>query len=140
MDEADIRRSVLRTLIDQRFDGVDNQFAIAVGKPAGQINDMLAKPPRKSFGSRIAREFENKLNLGKFYFEDLANACHGNVAKYESGPSSSAPQGVAEEVADYLSLTSEERELLNGFRNAPDEVRRHLVNSVREYIRNRAAA
>ncbi len=55
MDAADIRRAVLRSLIDSRFNGVARQLALCVGRSEGQINDMLASPPRKSFGEKIAR-------------------------------------------------------------------------------------
>lgn len=67
MDIAQHRRRVLRNLIDTRFDKVARHLAIAIGKPEGQINDMLAG--RKSFGEKVARQIENKLELGIGYFD-----------------------------------------------------------------------
>lgn len=45
MDIQETRRAVLRSLIKRRNDGVVRQFAIDIGKPDGQINDMLSTPP-----------------------------------------------------------------------------------------------
>lgn len=59
MDIQETRRRVLRELIKTRNNGVVRQFASEIGKPDGQINDMLATPPRKSFGERVARQIES---------------------------------------------------------------------------------
>lgn len=74
MEDDDIRRKVLRALIKAEFNDTANQYAIAVEKPPGQINDMLATPPRKAFGARVARSMEKKLGLPRLFFEDLNNA------------------------------------------------------------------
>lgn len=70
---ADVRRGVLRAIITHRFGGVARQCALAIGKPEGQINDMLSTPPRKSFGEKIARQFEQLLDLQNGYFDDPKN-------------------------------------------------------------------
>lgn len=66
MTESEIRCAVLRNLIDKSFNNTQLRFANRVEKPARQIADMLAIPPRKSFGHKIAREFEKKLELDPY--------------------------------------------------------------------------
>lgn len=132
MTDDDIRRAVLRTLIKRRFNDISNQFAVAVSKPPGQINDMLSTPARKSFGVRIARQFENTLGLGRFFFEDIKNAEAGGTY---SQISAVTDLGVNEPVVSYSDLNDDEQTLINGYRNAPEEVRRHLVGSVIEYVK-----
>lgn len=79
MDIADVRRSVLKALIANRFGNVARQFAIAAGKAEGQINDMLSDPPRKSFGEKVARNIEKKLGLQIGYFDNIDNGAPSNV-------------------------------------------------------------
>lgn len=50
-------------LIKSRFHGNNSAFARAVDRSASQINDMLAEPPRKPYGEKLARAFEVKLGL-----------------------------------------------------------------------------
>ena len=138
MEDADVRRAVLRELIRRDFNDTPNQFAVAIKKPPGQINDMLANPPRKAFGSRIARQIEIELGLDRLYFENAGNA---DSARFYAARKMEDPVTVVNEtVMGYQTLTAEERDLLNGFRNAPEEVRKHLVNSVREYIKTERSA
>ncbi len=59
MNIQNIRRANLRALIQRQYHGVARHFSLAVDKPEGQINDMLADPPRKSFGERVARQIES---------------------------------------------------------------------------------
>lgn len=73
MNIADTRRTVLRSLIEREFGGVARRLALRLEKPEGQINDMLANPPRKSFGERIARAMEDKLELPQGYFDQPSN-------------------------------------------------------------------
>lgn len=138
MEDSDVRRAVLRELIRRDFNDTPNQFAVAIRKPPGQINDMLSTPPRKAFGARIARQIENELGLDRLFFEDLKNADSTHVYVKPTAVANVTP--ASEPVADYQTLSAEERDLLNGFRNAPEEVRKHLVNSVREYIKTERAA
>lgn len=81
MNTQDIRRAVLRTLIDRDFDGVSRRLALHLGKPDGQINDMLATPARKSFGERIARSIENTYPLPTGYLDQIENATGGVSSK-----------------------------------------------------------
>jgi hypothetical protein len=93
---ADNRRKALATLIESRFDGVARQLALAIGKPERQINDMLSEPPRKSFGERVAREIEQKLNLPVYFLDragDYETQAAGKLidakqsfSKYKKGP------------------------------------------------------
>lgn len=69
MDIADMRRQALRRLIETRFGGVSRQLALACRKPEGQITDMLANPPRKAFGEKIARQMELTLGLPDRYLD-----------------------------------------------------------------------
>lgn len=78
MDIQSIRRAVLRTLIGTHHSST-RQFAIHINKPDGQINDMLANPPRKSFGERIARAIENKYPLPPGFFDDITNASKEHI-------------------------------------------------------------
>lgn len=105
MDTADIRREVLRTIIDREFDGVARRLASHVQKPDGQINDMLATPPRKSFGEKIARYIESQCGLARGYLDDP-----GNIA----GAGDQAPAtAVNEPVAQYVKQPRLSREALN---------------------------
>ena len=87
MNTPDIRRAVLRTLIDRDFGGVARRLALHLGKPDGQINDMLADPPRKSFGERIARAIEDAYPLPLGYLDQAINATPANQAN-EPAPAS----------------------------------------------------
>lgn len=73
MNTPDIRRAVLRTLINRDFEGISRRLALHLGKPDGQINDMLATPPRKSFGERIARTIEDLYPLPPGYLDQIEN-------------------------------------------------------------------
>lgn len=131
MTENDIRRAVLRAVIKTMFDNVPNQFATAIGKPPGQINDMLSTPPRKSFGAKIARQIEEKIGLEKYYLDNISNV-GGTPAYNQERPT---PLVANQDRVEYQTLTDAERELIIGFRNAPEEVKRHLVKSVAEYVK-----
>lgn len=50
-------------LIRHRFGGNYAAFARKVERSPSQINDMLADPPRKPFGEKLARSFEKQLGL-----------------------------------------------------------------------------
>lgn len=50
-------------LIKHRFGGNYAAFARKVERSPSQINDMLADPPRKPFGEKLARSFEKQLGL-----------------------------------------------------------------------------
>ena len=69
------RRTSLRRIIDQRFDGNVSRFAQSAGKAQSQIADML--DGRKAFGERVARTIESNLHLPVGYLDlgyDLAVA------------------------------------------------------------------
>lgn len=53
--EMTARRDRLRKHIDERYGGNVSAYARAVNRQPQQITDMLAEPPRKSFGEKIAR-------------------------------------------------------------------------------------
>ena len=96
MTIVDIRRNALRELIRRRFDGVARRLAAAAAKPEGQINDMLAPAPRKSFGEKIARQMEQTLGLESGYFDNVANTCpSGQIINL----------GVEQPTANYLAGT-----------------------------------
>lgn len=137
MTDDDIRREVLRALIKARFNDTPNQFAVAADKPPGQINDMLAKPPRKAFGARIARELENKLGLDRLFFEDINNK--NRLTNYSLNdmstyiPANQAP-------ADYSLLNGDEKILLDGFRAAGPERREDMLDAARKSLKTNQAA
>ena len=84
MATASIRRDVLRALITKQYGGIARQFAIAAKKPAGQINDMLATPPRKSFGEKVARQIEKELGLIDGYFDQPITTEQTKVSEPEA--------------------------------------------------------
>ena len=129
MKEDEIRRAALRRLIADRYAGITNNFATEVDKPASQINDMLATPPRKSFGEKIARQFEKKIGLPRFFFERTEtvspdcreNKSHSHVLAME------IPQ------LSYNTLNNDEQALIVAWRNCNQDQRdmfRLLVSQV----------
>lgn len=135
MDAADIRRAVLRSLIDSRFNGVARQLALCVGRSEGQINDMLASPPRKSFGEKIARSMEAALDLATGYLDDARN-CYARDERLEYSPlqASEPLPRVSLVVAPKDRITPDERILLEAYRVADDRLRRIMLASAREVI------
>lgn len=112
MNIQDTRRAVLRALIKQRHGDVARQFAMAVKKPDGQINDMLSDPPRKSFGERIARSLEQNyqptpLPIG--YFDDPKNAAEQPNHPHVSEPNNAQIiyGSVGRCISEVISLMSE---------------------------------
>lgn len=71
MDIKELRQRRLAALIKDRFGDNAAAFARAIDRSSSQVNDMLSG--RKSFGEKVARYIENKLNLtdGWFDAEDL---------------------------------------------------------------------
>lgn len=61
MQIQDTRRTRLRQLIEDRFDGNVSRFAERVGKSQSQIQDTLDR--RKSFGERLARDLEERAGV-----------------------------------------------------------------------------
>lgn len=58
-----IRRENLGRLLVERFDGNLAALSRACEKTAPLFSDVLANPPRKGFGERLARSIEEKLSL-----------------------------------------------------------------------------
>lgn len=133
MTSADTRRAVLRELIRTKFGGVARQLAIAAGKPEGQINDMLANPPRKAFGEKVARQLEQRLGLDPGYFDLPANTCApGKVAPFISeAPARAYGTGpIAEVVAIMETLSAaEQQEALGAIRYIEYESNQRRKNS-----------
>lgn len=132
METSQTRRRVLRALIERSYDGVARRFAMAVKKPDGQINDMLAAEPRKAFGEKVARSMEQTLGLPAGYFDDPANACGANAtpfrlkepkpAEYRTGP-------IADVVEIMLGLEEPEQlQILGAARMIQHEHRRALLD------------
>lgn len=149
MDIADVRRQALRRLIATTFGGVARQMALACQKPERQINDMLATPPRKSFGEKVARNIEESLGLPPLYLDQEAEesapskeqgwGAETQYAAKTSGRSPSAPR--AEESRVY-GLQSDEQTLIDGYRLADDGLRRTMLllasDSLERFGRRRA--
>lgn len=121
MERNDIRREVLRQLIKTRFNGVPNQFAAAVKRSPGQISDMLSNPPRKSFGDKVARKFEEALGLNDNYFDCIENADPQTANCYpdQGGHRVSENTGTNE----WIAQDENERLILKGWRAASDEMK-----------------
>lgn len=121
MERDDIRREVLRQLIKTRFNGVPNQFAAAVKRSPGQISDMLSTPPRKSFGDKVARKFEEALSLEDNYFDRIENADQKTANRYQDTNSHRVREKTA--AHDWIARDENERLLLKGWRAASDEMK-----------------
>lgn len=63
---AEIRKEILKKLVEK--DGLTT-VSLRLGKPARQINDMLAG--RKSFGDKVARDMEKEGELPSYYFDGI---------------------------------------------------------------------
>lgn len=109
--------------------------ARATGKPDRQIKDMIAG--RKSFGDKIARE------IGPLLRKDLSadwlvNPCDPethkpflSLAECGLGKPENSVQEPASNYHAGLVLTSEEHELLEGFRVAHPDVQQTMVDMAR---------
>lgn len=135
MDAADIRRTVLRSLIASRFNGVARQLALCVGRSEGQINDMLASPPRKSFGEKIARSMEAALELAPGYLDDDRN-CYAQDERlnWSTLQAKEPASKVSLVAAPKQRISPDERILLEAYRVADDRLRRIMLASAREVI------
>ena len=144
MDTQDIRRAVLRALIKRNHNNVVRQFAAAIQKPDGQINDMLSTPPRKSFGERVARAIEKSYNLDPGYLDSLENS-EIDTNNYErlvqraqqaKAPSPKVIYGqfnsLISEVIELMGTVDEEtqRDILGAVRLACSEYRMKIQNSI----------
>ncbi len=92
MNIQNIRRANLRALIQRQYHGVARHFSLAVDKPEGQINDMLADPPRKAFGERIARQLETLANIPRGYLDDSANTNRADPSHQANEPAAAPYQ------------------------------------------------
>lgn len=63
-----IRRENLAALIEAY--GGTTSLGDRVGKSPSQLGDMIAEPPRKSFGEKVARDIEEKLGLPRGWLDD----------------------------------------------------------------------
>lgn len=135
MANADSRRAVLRELIRTRYHGVARHLALAAGKPEGQINDMLSSPPRKSFGEKVARQMEEKLNLPAGYFDQP----EGRQTSEASGISEARTTiyEVKAQAPSANQLTDIERDLIAGFHAAPLDTQAFWINQARYYIESK---
>lgn len=61
------RRTRIRALIDERFEGNEAAFGRAVGKAPSVIWQLVSG--HRNLGEKLAREFETKLALGRGYFD-----------------------------------------------------------------------
>lgn len=117
MNIADIRRQRLRDLIRERYSNTARQLAVDAKKPESQINDMLANPPRKSFGERVARDLEQRLGLSNGFFDKPTGQfaeVEPNLSAQES-PSTyrTEPASRAERVADKVAELPDDDPLLD---------------------------
>jgi hypothetical protein len=67
MDIQDLRRYILKALIDEKYGGNVSAFATAIKKAQSQIADTLDR--RKAFGEKVAREIETRAKLPRGYFD-----------------------------------------------------------------------
>lgn len=58
-----IRRNNLSKLLSERFGGNMAALSRAAEKSAPLFSDIMAEPPRKGFGERLARSVEERLDL-----------------------------------------------------------------------------
>lgn len=132
MDIADMRRQALRRLIETRLGGVSRQLALACRKPEGQITDMLANPPRKAFGEKIARQMEATLGLPDRYLDrqdsgdDPSTAERASATYVEETTTKTRASGRVEQSARAYGLTDEEIGVLDGYRAADDSLKRTI--------------
>jgi len=133
MATAESRRARLRELIRTKYNGVARQFALAAGKPEGQINDMLSTPPRKSFGEKVARAMEEKAGLPDGYFDT-----HGLAAPAFQVSELAPPDYSAKKTTPPFS--EEEQMLVAGYRVANPErqqIIRDLAKQALEFFEQR---
>lgn len=76
-DEAETRRKNLKQLIANKTEGNATRFAEMIGMQQSQVADMLAG--RKSFGEKVARKIEAKLNLEDKWLDRGPNAVSEEV-------------------------------------------------------------
>lgn len=145
MDIQDTRRRNLRTLIDTEYGGISRHLAQACGKPEGQINDMLSAPPRKSFGEKIARQIERQLGLEALQLDRsdgdptaiLARTATNHAYNMAETSAASRHLPAAEPPTSYVA-SSEEQELLDGYRRADAGLKRSLLLLARDAIKRSA--
>jgi hypothetical protein len=78
-DPADLayrRRTALRAYLHKECGGVEAELARRIGRSPSQVADMLAEPPRKSFGEKIARDIEKRLRLPPGQLDQGAQSMH----------------------------------------------------------------
>lgn len=63
MDISDIRKLNLAKLINERYNGKTGLFADAMGKHRSYVSSLLSPTGGRSLGTKVAREFEVKMNL-----------------------------------------------------------------------------
>ncbi|WP_161523695.1 hypothetical protein [Chromobacterium haemolyticum] len=69
MKISDIRRQNLTRLIEERFDNNQTDFAAKTGRRQSQISDMVRGV--KSFGEKVARDLEHRLDLPPFWLDSM---------------------------------------------------------------------
>lgn len=77
---SDIRRQNLIRLIEERFDNNQTVFAGKTGKRQSQISDMVRGT--KSFGEKVARDLEHRLDLPPFWLDSMERS----ESAYKSEP------------------------------------------------------
>jgi hypothetical protein len=82
MQIKEIRLAVMGSLINDRFDATARKFALAVKRPERQINDM--QHGRKSFGEKVARDFEKELCLPPYYFDQIKNIAPDRIENFST--------------------------------------------------------
>lgn len=127
MDIQHIRRAVLRTLISTHHPST-RQFAIHIKKPDGQINDMLADPPRKSFGERIARAIEKAYPLPPGFLDNIDNASREQLnASLAKSQAAKEPNGNVV----YGQFNSTITEVIELMQQVDDETQRDILGAAR---------
>ena len=127
---ADKRRKILASLITDKVTLAD--VARMFGKPDRQIKDMIAEPPRKHFGDKVARQIEEfaiekcYTNIRPYFFDGIETA----QGEFKSGFS------VQQQQASYnvklgtvvagMKINSMEENLLNLYRKLSGSSQRAL--------------
>ncbi len=95
MDVSEIRKIRLRQLIDERFDGIDSAFALAIERSASYVSRVFSENRHsRGVGEKLARHVEQALELEPGYLDRPLSATEQAAVKPKEASYNLEPVGV----------------------------------------------
>jgi len=134
------RRARLRTLINERFDGIAAHFAAAVDLAPSYVSRLLREPDRKgsaNLGERMVEKIEFALGIEGYFSTPAERDVARQASAFPNIPPWTAKdyELLNTYIREHPELSAEEIGLLSAYQRLPAEVKAPVVAGVKSLAR-----